>query len=332
MCGIAGFSISKKDHGTIDTERLARELLLGIEHRGRDATGWAAWNPAEGKILHDKAAVTASKFVADRNRFVLTTADRNVILHTRFGTKGSEQDPANNHPILVDNETIAGVHNGIVTNDDDLFDRTLAPRIAQVDSEAIFACLAYGGFKQADGSRTFPGVTATLAAIEGSAAIAWFDTNDDHTKTGRLHLARMNGSPLHVAQTSGYSLIFASTMAAVRRAAAEQDLTLVWEHDVPEGTYLQVMRGQIVSQDTFTPARSRTYVPKPPSQPASPVKKGKGGHPVTVVEGTNGVAVTAQQALPLGPAAKPAAAKPAAAAKKPVSQHGRAYKVVINTP
>ena len=43
MCGIAGFSISDKDHKVIRTRLLSEAMLRQIQVRGTDATG-AVWS------------------------------------------------------------------------------------------------------------------------------------------------------------------------------------------------------------------------------------------------------------------------------------------------
>lgn len=226
---------------------MARELLLGIQHRGTDATG-AAWRLTTGGVQIQKKDIAASKFVKELS---VPRMAQTCILHTRYATQGDPAIRANNHPIATGG--IVGVHNGMVANDDSLFFRLPdGLRIAEVDSEAIFAMLAYGESKVA-------GVNTpedALSLIYGSAAVAWLDMQEDPSL---LNLARVKGSPLEVAQTDKGSLIFASERQAIEEAAHYVGLNLVWKETVSEGCLLEVSNGRINSLREFKPAGLSAY-------------------------------------------------------------------------
>lgn len=233
MCGIGGFSISKRDQGRINPDELAGALLMGLEARGRHATG-QAWVEG-GHLRSRKAAVPASTWVK-RGEHHSTAFTR--ILHTRYATQGDPANPLNNHPIRQG--TVIGTHNGTLDygHDDDLFDLLKCERHGEVDSEAIFALLAHGQMATAD----------ALELVRGRAAIAWFDSRD---KRETLHVARLHGSPLAVGQTRGGSFIYASTMEILLEACAHVGVTLVWKQDLPEGQYIRVQGGTVVSCEVF---------------------------------------------------------------------------------
>lgn len=236
MCGIAGASLAPTD--SIDSRRLAVSLLLGIEDRGRHATG-VAWNN-DDEIWVCKDAIPASEFVTGVH---VPSESRTFIAHTRWATQGSPTNNDNNHPIDV--RGIVGVHNGCMWSDDLLFD-LIGPekRIAQVDSEAIFAFLLHS---------KLPTREALEMLTSGSAAIAWFNLNDTDT----LNLARVSSSPLILARTSNGSLLFASTREALQRAADKNGLTISMFTTVEEGTFLQVREGEIVTLEHFGTAGDR---------------------------------------------------------------------------
>lgn len=247
MCGIAGFSLSDADLGIIDAPKLARELLLNIEHRGRDATG-AAWYEGEA-LMVQKDAMTASHFVKWMD---IPQGARTAILHTRLGTQGSEKDNNNNHPVVTG--TIVGVHNGVVYNDFSLFrDMGMSDqRIAQVDTEAIFAAIAYGRQVTEDGKfRLAPTLEGVLKKITGSAAIAWLEIEGDPNV---LHVARIISSPLVVASTKNGSLVFASTHDAIKDALKAVNVEAENYGNVKEGSYFKVDKGEVVEAESFTPA------------------------------------------------------------------------------
>lgn len=234
--------MSPEDNANINSKRLAKELLLGIEHRGKDATG-VAFIDALGRVQAHKAPLTAKEFIRTQ-RLTLPRRASAAIMHTRAGTKGSERDNRNNHPIVVANGHMVGVHNGVLYNDDDIF-KYLGPelRIGQVDSEAIFALLAHSNASIED----------NLSSLEGSVAIAWM-TTDEGPDT--LHLARVSSSPLIVGQTEGGSLIFASTEWVLKDTAKELGLDLTHIRHTPEGQHLIVKQGKVEDVRTFEPPRS----------------------------------------------------------------------------
>jgi glucosamine 6-phosphate synthetase-like amidotransferase/phosphosugar isomerase protein len=230
MCGIAGASLNPTE--PIDATALATQMLLGIEDRGRHATG-TAWLSDDGQTWVSKAAIPASTYV--QGEHVPATAPT-FIGHTRWATQGKAANNDNNHPVDVGG--IVGIHNGVIYNDDELFDLIGAnKRIAQVDTEAIFATLLHSGLPATD----------SLALLRGSAAVAWYDAEDARI----LHLARVSYSPLVLGRTLGGSLLFASTRSALTRGAAGVGTTLtkVWEED--EGVYLRVLDGNIIERISF---------------------------------------------------------------------------------
>lgn len=234
MCGIAGFSLSPQD-GKVNAKRLAKTLFLEIEHRGHDATGFA-FPDANGDIQVHKTNETASAFIK-AGRLCLPRKAATAILHTRAATQGAASDNLNNHPIR--SGKFVGVHNGIIWNDDQIFEFLADPRLrgAEVDSEAIWAAMMYGKIEP----------QKALEVVEGSAAVAWLHDDAPHT----LHLARAAESPLLVGLTETGSTIFASTATAVAKAAAAVGLKVKKMYDTDEGTYLTVVDGGVVTTTAF---------------------------------------------------------------------------------
>lgn len=199
MCGIAGFAIAPGDRGRLDIAGLTRALLLGIEHRGKDATGVAFVSPS-GRVRLAKRPEAASKFLGKRRGIGANAIVG--LLHTRAATQGSPANPANNHPIAVGD--VIGIHNGVLWNDGDIFDTLGTPRIAEVDSEAIFAALHH-----------YDDAGAALELVDGSYATAWVDVTDPTV----LHVARGYASPVVYLATKNGSVIFASTVSALKEGA-----------------------------------------------------------------------------------------------------------------
>src|SRR5215471_8867972 len=137
MCGIAGYSLSPES--TIDRTLAAQALLAGISERGADAVGYAH-RGEDGSVAVSKLRGGASALL---DEISLPASATQVLLHTRDHTKGHPDIDANNHPIR--HRSVVGVHNGVIANDDELFDRYRIERHEPhmtVDSEAIFALMA----------------------------------------------------------------------------------------------------------------------------------------------------------------------------------------------
>ena len=154
MCGLAGVLQTNQARSRNDLRIIAElftELLVGSEHRGPHATGVALIN-ASGDYYISKAPVPASGFVTSRDyRLVIDklASDTTCLMgHTRWPTRGSHLDNANNHPLVSGGEhqthgqrPTCGVciltHNGHVTNHHALSRLMNLKRDAEVDSEIL---------------------------------------------------------------------------------------------------------------------------------------------------------------------------------------------------
>ena len=203
MCGIAGFYL-RDPNFKIDREALLDSLLSSIDHRGKDATGFVAIGE-DGDNEWQKASCDAETFIKYR-RAVPETA-RVVLGHTRWATQGLPEFMENNHPIKRGPYYI--IHNGHVSNDDELFKNAKRLAFGYVDSEAIAARLA----SMEDIAR----LNEVMEEIKGAAAVAAVDERDPAS----LVLARGSSSPLWV-YNGRVIVIFASTKEAVTKAHKEQ--------------------------------------------------------------------------------------------------------------
>lgn len=244
MCGIGALSRSTPS-GIPDGITALQMMALGLEERGQDATGFAWTTRGDGWPYYWKEDDTAGRAAwrAPLDPYIAT-----AIVHTRFATQGRVDDLANDHPIVLPG--ILLVHNGIVTNDDELFDVLNCERRGAVDSEAIAALLTYGGDALDDEDPA-----SLLELVEGDAALAWITTDE----TDVVHLARLRERPLVLAWTRQGDLLAASTHSAIRHAAIGEDI--VEYETVPEGTYLKVRGGEIIhTAKIYLPSRvTRKY-------------------------------------------------------------------------
>ncbi len=145
MCGLTGILLYPSRRSP-ETWRKIIDIhtanFVFNEERGREASGLAVIQ-ADGRYRVFKQPVEASDLVemAGYQEVLNTVGEQTVCIlgHTRMPTKGSRWHNVNNHPVLTDH--VVGVHNGIIANDDLLFDRMRMPRAGEVDSEVIFRLL-----------------------------------------------------------------------------------------------------------------------------------------------------------------------------------------------
>jgi glucosamine 6-phosphate synthetase-like amidotransferase/phosphosugar isomerase protein len=241
MCGIAGYSL--KPDARIDRTLAAQALLAGIAERGADAVGYAHRSPGEAVSVH-KQRSGASELLTE---LAIPATAVEVLLHVRDYTKGHPTIIANNHPVR--HGPIVGVHNGIIVNDEQIFERHGFDRdhpTMSVDTEAIFAVVEEFG----------PWGT-TLEQLRGSMATAWVDERE----RGAVYLARGVGRPLWTGDSRD-GIFFASTEHALE--VSERFLGLkLRKRELSEGTILTLEAGRLACKERFRPDRGFTEQPLP---------------------------------------------------------------------
>jgi len=142
MCGLTGvllYPTRRPADKWEEIQNITTANLVFNEERGREASGIAVIQ-ADGHCRIFKQPVPASELVKmEGYRRVLSMVNETTVCilgHTRMPTKGSHWHNVNNHPLLAGH--VVGVHNGVITNDDQLFARFNLPRAGEVDSEIIF--------------------------------------------------------------------------------------------------------------------------------------------------------------------------------------------------
>lgn len=221
MCGIGGFSLSADSK--IHPRVLANALLTALEDRGYMASG-VAWQARDGSqgVYKDAVAGSGLKLKA------MPKDAYTVICHTRLATHGSIHDNRNNHPVLSPERSIALVHNGVIYNHS--YVRQALPKIPfEVDTAVIPALI------EDDPS------LERLRELDGDAAISWLSDSNP----GVLNVARLEHSPLVIAQLDDGSFVFASTEALLWRVLVQLDIMPEFIKTVPEYTLLRVKDGVI---------------------------------------------------------------------------------------
>lgn len=152
MCGIYGMLLLNGAAPEPRHRDILIRLAIANQVRGNDATGLSF--AKENSIVYFKHNIPARDFVnfdgavkVIKDGFDTKIGGKlySIIGHTRQKTQGTEKIQGNNHPIRCG--SLIGVHNGCISNDNNIFtwlehvDKHKVNRIAQVDSEAIFALI-----------------------------------------------------------------------------------------------------------------------------------------------------------------------------------------------
>src|SRR6476469_5877704 len=232
MCGIAGYSL--RPGSRVERTLAAQALLAAIAERGADAVGYAYRGPGDTYPTVVKQRTPASRLPG---RVTVPAAATQLLVHVRDYTKGHPSIAANNHPVR--HGPVVGIHNGIITTDDELlahhsFARS-EPRMT-VDSEAFFAIAAH--------SRND---ARALEHLRGAMATAWVDEREPTL----LYLARGMGRPMWVGEGRD-GVFFASTQLALE-VVERYCATRLRKREVREGTLLALEDGRIVGRERFRP-------------------------------------------------------------------------------
>ena len=221
MCGIAGYSLSKNSR--INPRKLAKALLIEMDVRGNQASGYA-WQSSTGAGIYKRDASGTAISMKQMSK-----GTRVAVLHTRYATHGSITNNANNHPVLSPDKTISLVHNGVIYNHNTV--RThIDSNLPEVDSSVIPALL-----------QQFERNTDKFDMLDGDASVAWLDDNDKLT----LKVARISHSPLTIAQLPDGSFIFASTESILLNALERMHLDAIYLEGVAERSLLTIVNGSL---------------------------------------------------------------------------------------
>jgi asparagine synthetase B (glutamine-hydrolysing) len=168
-------------------------LLVGNEHRGNDASG-IMLQQEDGSIQLYKKDVPGWTLVQDKDyekwlKENLKPSTHGAFVHVRGASKGNPRDNNNNHPMFAGQGAI--IHNGVIRNDDLLFNSMKLERKAATDSDLIRAIIDKHGITEK--------ASQALAECSGSGAICAI-----HPKfPGKVLLVR-SGNPLVLASNNDF--------------------------------------------------------------------------------------------------------------------------------
>jgi len=226
MCGIFGITTNKNSAvGHEYFKKIQSELFLLSESRGKEASGFAFLNgkkievyktplPASRLIKLDIYNNSLNCFAKKDNKYAA------AIGHSRLVTNGLEQFNENNQPVVK--SKMVGIHNGIVTNVKELWNKYKdEKKESQLDSEMIFTLLRR--FYEARRSLK-SAVYSTFSEIYGMASIAVLFQD-----FGNLLLATNNGSIYYVKGEDSNSFVFASEYYILKKLLSKKNFNKYFE-------------------------------------------------------------------------------------------------------
>ena len=136
MCRQVGLLCGRKPHHRWP-DRFA-SLLQACEAGGPDASGLAVIQRDGRHCITKRPGPVSALLGAVDDNHALSQWDEDTVAvlgHTRRTTRGSVDNPLNNHPLR--RGQVIATHNGTLFNADRLFEALGLPRLAEVDSELL---------------------------------------------------------------------------------------------------------------------------------------------------------------------------------------------------
>jgi len=152
MCGIFGVIAKEKKYNKEELVTILEDVAKLSQVRGKDSSGLAVRFESKKQIDVLKGPVSIDELLKTKeykklkNDILNEVKDRteaNVFAalgHARLVTNGSQLEDVNNQPVIKNG--IVGIHNGIIVNEDDLWNRHKdLKREYEIDTEILFALI-----------------------------------------------------------------------------------------------------------------------------------------------------------------------------------------------
>jgi hypothetical protein len=225
MCGIFGFVSNGKNKKILNVNSILDNLYKMSETRGKEASGLIALDSNEIKYIKD--SIPASRLIK-RNDYkeiikeLISSGNEEsiaIIGHSRLVTNGKAENNDNNQP--VDIGSIVGVHNGIITNENLLWEENKnIDKNFEIDTEVFFKLLE----QYLSTNDLFSAVKKTFTDIEGVANVTAV-----FTKLNIILLSTNNGSLFYVKSKDCNSIIFASERYILEQVINYSNVSSVYD-------------------------------------------------------------------------------------------------------
>jgi glucosamine 6-phosphate synthetase-like amidotransferase/phosphosugar isomerase protein len=224
MCSIFGIGFYKghgmNNEATITgiVSRLFKEAEVG----GKRAAGLSVMREKTGHVMRRPLSGSQLAATGEYLDFMMDSLGKDsednkllsIIGHCRWPTQGPPEENLNNHPQVCGN--IIGVHNGVITNDHQLFKsfEKQITRQAEVDTEIIFQLIDHFADPSEPGIKTIDAIQKATPYLGGSYACGMQNTNHPYN----LYLFR-HSNPIQIRYYSELGVVlFATRMHFIKEA------------------------------------------------------------------------------------------------------------------
>lgn len=147
MCGIIGIMSETKAGLTYEQYEAFKAAWVKAEDRGNHAAGYIASNGRQ--LFYWKSPIPSTKGASLMDDTLPFRPGLRFLLgHTRWATSGDPADNINNHPLIVGREKdLMGIHNGMISNKEELLETHKWEAQRGVDTEIIFRLIHHYGPK-----------------------------------------------------------------------------------------------------------------------------------------------------------------------------------------
>tara|TARA_R110001592_G_scaffold140281_6_gene361193 strand:+ start:6130 stop:8178 length:2049 start_codon:yes stop_codon:yes gene_type:complete len=254
MCGIFGL-IANPESGITQqkSEEIIKKLFILSESRGKESAGIAIKNSASKKIEVVKHSIPASRLVESKEykTFIKNSLEScfssqkiskpfAVIAHARLVTNGSQDNNNNNQPVIKDEAVL--VHNGIITNVDELWEKySFLNREFEVDTEVFIAMIKHF---MSENNSIAKAVQLAYKEIKGTVS-----TGILFSEYSKVLLASNNASLYYAFNQDKGILLFASERYILQTAI--NDLDLNNQFGLKEVKWSEPFSGKVIDINTF---------------------------------------------------------------------------------
>ena len=220
-CGIGAIHSRGED---FKSKSASERLWKALADRGRQSAGMA-WIDADciredgtlAQYWHLKRPIASGGLVKGMKRLVKPSTWW-AMFHTRFATHG-EINAENAHPHFSSCNTVALVHNGVISNHEQCWTvleamgrKQTEAHAPDVDSQVLAEMLAVGGIEM------------VIKHAQGTMSLIWADTRD---AVGTLHFWTNGENPLHFGRLDNPAgdIMVASTESLWLRGAGGRAIT-----------------------------------------------------------------------------------------------------------
>jgi len=222
MCGLIGyycFGDKRPNKSNISN------MLIACASRGTDATGIAFVQ--DGKLNVIKHDVAAWDFVGKED-YKKAKLPKILIGHCRATTQGHEKESHNNHPVFS-KSGVAITHNGMINNDEEIFEAKKYLREGAVDSEIILRVIE---------EKINDGIVAAVkntSLISGSFAVGMISRDHPEVLTLFKH-----SNPIVIAYDTKNDILYYGSTKEIIIAGFTKNYRRFVFHDSKELVFLSI--------------------------------------------------------------------------------------------